>query len=674
MAEEVYTVRASLDVDAARANAGLSQANRNLNQVGRNATSASSALNRMVGRVVAVGAAYVGVRTLAAGLGAVGRAALETNVALERMELRMGGVIFGMNEVNRTPISFDQARQQARGLVQELERVAVTSPATGSELASISAGLISFQRQAGMADDAIAGFAAQAASVGLIADIPLEQVASDLSRMAQGAAGAEQPFFKFLQAQGLITQSTQEFNRQNPAEIMEQLAGIMDRIGGPASEALATSWGGLTSTIRGLGEVFLRTFGGAAFDAVKNALKTSADLLVNNQDAIKALMERFGDRVGRAIVPLLEGVVNALTWALDNLDLIEAKMNAAFDTLAGAASVLSGLMPVIAKTAAMFLAFQAATSAAGTLQGVAAAGMARRRAGSAAGTAATVAGGAAGFGPMLAGLGTAISGGLSGIFAAISATLAPLMVPLAILAGLVIAVVAAFRLFGDTLGPMVTRTMEPFERVLDGLFSIFEGIYAVLEPILGLLGSVFLGLLLPLLQAFGLVLQIILAPFQLFFGLLRELATNVLKPFIQQLGGDLLPTFDELSTIVSEASRELSAWVDNMIAAFARFSRWIGSQIGASGPSGGQIIDAAESRNAELQERLRALTGGGAGGTPGGRRPGGGRGTTVNINNLNIKQEFRQADPDAVWVQIRDAVERESVQQIRSGFVSPLSR
>jgi len=65
------------------------------------------------------------------------------------------------------------------------------------------------------------------------------------------------------------------------------------------------------------------------------------------------------------------------------------------------------------------------------------------------------------------------------------------------------------------------------------------------------------------------------------------------------------------------------------------------------------------------------------GGTGGGVRP---EQTRQNVNvdmrgsRITVNQDFRDADPDNVWVQFRDALEREAVSRTQTGFVSPFTR
>jgi hypothetical protein len=43
-------------------------------------------------------------------------------------------------------------------------------------------------------------------------------------------------------------------------------------------------------------------------------------------------------------------------------------------------------------------------------------------------------------------------------------------------------------------------------------------------------------------------------------------------------------------------------------------------------------------------------------------------------SKITVTQEFKEADPDNVWVQFRDGLEREAVARTRSGFADPLAR
>jgi hypothetical protein len=393
-------------------------------------------------------------------------------------------------------------------------------------------------------------------------------------------------------------------------------------------------------------EHFARIAGTPAFEGVKSALAAVNSYLVRFKENIARVMDAIGVSLSVYLDGLIQRAYGMQQYLVANLDDVVARIDIV-------ANRFARIVPMLGRMAKLFLQISAARLVAGTaISGVGAAG-------------AAVSAGAT-MAPMLAGAVssfTAATASAGGVMAFLSASIAPLLVPLGILVAVVAAVVAGVQMFGDRLRQMALPLFDSLGGILTDVVDIFVQLWAFVQPIFGFLGAVFIGFQI-------MILRLMSGPFRLFTMGLRVVARllgwfgeNVLSPVAELMGLVFLEFFDVLGRLGD---------------AFNEFAEWIGEKVGLDfgAPDGEE-----NGRLAALLASLRTAwsgedeqqdgEGAGSGGAPGSRAS-----TNIDMrgSRITVRQDFREADPDRVWIQMRDALEREAVSRTQSGFASALGR
>jgi len=653
MSEE-YVVDAKLRLGTVEGRGQLNQVASGLTRIGRVLRGNNNALGSAVRSMVALGASYIGIRALSRSMRSFASSSLQANSSLEDMQVSLASVYAAVEQV-----SFARAQEGAADLFQTLNDMAVQSPATGAELMNIFQGVYGPLRAAGTAMDDLTRFTQNAASVGAALGVDYPQMSRDISAMTRGVAGLDNRTFSLLRSMGLITESTQEWNRMMPQESAARLLEIFEQLGGPAAEAFGATWTGASSTFRGIMQQFQRVFTGPTFERLRAAMVNVNTVLLENRAAIERVLRLLGERMASVFGGILERAGAVFTYVSENLD----RFAAAIDT--GLAR-LRELAPIMRRLATAFLVFKVV----GPILGVLMSAM-----GSMLGmvTSAIGAAGAAGAGAGAAGA-AAGAGGAGAALSAAWAAMAPVVTTLAgILAGLAaVAVVvwAAFKKHAESLWAILEPLGAQVMEIFGELWAILGDIWAFIEPIAAFVGAVLIGALGSAMRQMLGVFRVSLVAVRAFSRVLRWVGENVLGPILGAVAEVFLGIF--------QATARLGA----MFMALARF---IGSTFGISPSStGGGGGDAAGGGATGLLGELRAAwNGSGTGGEQAGSESTGGDapsrragGTNVDMrgSRITVNQEFREADPDRVWIQMRDGMEREAVQRTQSGFAPALSR
>lgn len=633
----------------------------------------------LVRNLIAIGATYVGVRAVSSAFTSLSTTLVGLNSEVENTTLAIAS-LYAEIEGTRT---FGDATRAAQGLYRQMELLAVSSPGTASNIADAFSMAMGPMRNAGVEMENLLTFSRDAVAVASALRIDMPQVARDISMMATGVAGTDVRTFRMLRSMGMISETTEEWNQMalaRPAEAAQRMISIFQRLGEQSAEAFGQTWTGVTSAFEDIMGFFARAFSGSAFRVLTTELSRVNSFLLRYRSGIEAVLRGFGTRLEFALSRTANRINIVFYQVLNNIDSVAARIDRVIQTF-------QRIGPIIRRMAIVGIALKLGAVALGTAFTVGGAVLSAltTTAGALLPLLTGLAGGGGlagllglgGAGAAAAAGGTAATGGI-GALVAIGAPLAmlvPLLMALpgiiagvtagaAAVAGVFIAVWRNMEYFGNLvsdIGPMLWETAENFWRAL-------VGIYEAVSPILETVGFIIAGVVI---TAFRALVQIILVLSRVFSSLVA--AASILFGIIAPLGASIRAAFAQLFVSL----RLLAAGIMRLLALIPGASGTsipTLNQTGAGGGVQGFVGDLrAQFRgamaNIQAQQLVSEMQGTG-------RAPGARPTTNVDMrgSRIEVRQEFREADPDRVWMQMRDALEREAVQRTTSGFVPALTR
>jgi hypothetical protein len=681
MAEEVYDVKANLELDrAGQAQSTLARISAAFSGLSSRLFSTNNQLTRMVRHLIAVGGTYLGIRALTSAFSRLTTSSVTANSSIEDMTVSLSTL---MAEVEK--ITFSEATRSAQGLFRQLNDIATQSPATASELMDVFRGVYGPLRNAGTGMQDLLDFSKNAAAVGAALQIDYQQLSRDVGMMATGVAGVDVKTFRLLRSMGLITESTDEWNQMakgDAAQAAQRLLEVFEQLGGPAADAFGRTWTGVSSTFRGIVQQFQRVFTGPSFRVVRDQLKSVNDFLLRYRSNIENVLSVFGTRIATRLNNAFMHVRRGLGWVLNNLDRIAIKL----DTFVNR---FMALKPVLEKVARVLLIAKVVSLIVGPLLSVVGAigGMVS----SLSGLAGLFGGGAgavgAGAGAGAGAAGAAGVGGLGAILGTLAATLAPVIAIFGAIGGVLLSVWLGIQKFGESIMAAWEGSIslsEMFATVGDDLRVFFQGIWDFTRPILETLGALIIH---GVIAAFRILLGVVSTITTLLRGVgqaLTWLGTNVIPKVTEALhtmGSVLLFAFGELgnavylltnvfrtaSRLISGDSGQQQTITDEQVETHRRQQR-------TAGQAGGifqNILAEIRAIFGAAGEGPSAPSFGAPPDAPGTRAQ---NVTDMRGSTINIRQEFKEADPDRVWVQTRQALEGEVERRTQSNFVSAFSR
>jgi phage-related protein len=421
----------------------------------------------------------------------------------------------------------------------------------------------------------------------------------------------------------------------------------MGRLGAPAAEAFGRTWQGISSSFRDIIGQLGRALTSPAFETLKRNLAAVNAYLLRHRNRIGAVLDRLGTRLAGAMQLVFDRGRVAFLWLVDHWSLVERRFSQTVDR---ARELLPTALRVAQASAVLMVALRGAgalLSGLGMLGGVMS-GLSSLGVGlGGGGAAATAAGGTA--------AAAAGGGGLGAIFAPLLAVAGPLAAVLGAVVAAGVAVWRAFVNFGDGLRMILEPVWADFQAIGSDLMVFFTGLWTALEPQLSFLGVVIVG-------GVTLALRNVLPVIRVFTGLLRGLGRAL------SWAGDAVirPVFGVLSESMMGLVMILS-WLGDAVRDLVYLIRRIP---GMGGPGAGDIISgdlpgetsAAPFRGPSYSSVPRERPNS----TPPARPQ-----PPVNDfrgSTINVRQDFREADPDNVWMVLREGLEREATRRLRSGF------
>ena len=596
---------------------------------------ARSLAGGLVRSLVSLGAGYIGFHAISSGIRTAIGGMLEFNNQVESTRIGMQTILSAVDG-----ISFDAAGESADRIFRQLQDDAITSIATGQDLAQIFSGIVGPIRAAGGELEQVRQITLQTATAAAAAGVDFAQAQRDINLMVQGTAGMDTRLFAVLRSMGRITQSTEEWNQQLTAG--ERIAAIQEALSAfePGGAAFGQSMQGLVATFKGLLQAFGRAFSGPAFERIKAALSDVNDFLITNRDRIEAFLVTAGERLAQALDLIFDRAAEGFQFVIDHWDQISnrmqelgtvlreqaphiARMAAAMGAISTLRTVLAPILTVISSVMSMF-------EGGGLLAGLFGGG-----------EAAAAAGGA--------GAGAAEAGA-----AGASAALGPLVAALAAFAGVAVVVATWWDDFLAAFQALIPM-LEPMGR---DIMAIGMALWEILRPILKIIGTTILVTVVPTLMLMLTALRGLLIVLRVLVEVLAWVASAIEEYLIDPIIGFIVR-------------------VGRAIAEF------MGETMGDHLVSGGPAEPPSDPRTDRLLAQMEeggptGRTGFGLGGTslaesvtPGARPQ------TVNNfhrGSVTVRQEFSDADPDRVMVRMVNDIDAQAERRIQSGFAPALTR
>lgn len=634
-----FDIEAVLSLETRAALGGIRSLGGQLSALGDRISGANGMFGGMVQNVLALGAGYIGVNALASGFSGLVRSAAEFETSMQTTEIGLSSIMRSVEGV-----SFEQARQLAGSVFNDLTDAALRSTATTEELFGIYSSIYGPIRSAGYGLEDILGLTSQTALAASALGVDFQQASRDVSAMVRGSAGIDVRLFSALHSMGAITEDAQEFNRLTQAERISRLQAALQGFD-EAGEAYATSLPGVTSSFMDVAQQLRRAAFRPVFDVLATSLGSVNERLLANREGIESVLSGLGERAAGALS-------NVFDRAFDGIDYITTHWGEFQAQIERVVATVYRMAPYLMSAARSFAMIQigrqvvgsgisalgAGASFAGSLGGLLGGGAAAAEGGAAAaagGAAAAGAGGAGGLaalGPILEGLSVAAA-------------------PLALALGAVTSLVS----FATEYWDGILAVFEPLTPMLEGVYQEFERI--------GLFGGQTLS---PVLDGVGFILAAILIPtLQLLLVVIRGAAAA-------------FADFLEITAYVAEA---VQGYLDEAVESFLEAARYIsvmiGDLFGDATNSAARDREAQEAAHRAVGDLREQATRDAEAPEPSLTAPPTGRSTTHNDfrgSRISVRQEFREADPDRVAVDMINDIARLAEQRTQSGFVPALTR
>lgn len=614
---------------------------------------AMTGVSRTIGRIalglgaLGVGAAYIGLRIARTMVTDIGMRALQANSQVEDMITSLASVSQYVEGVD-----FATAQEGARGVYRELERLAAASPGTAADLATVYNAIYGPMRQAGVSLQNLAFLSQHAVAVGSALGVDNQQIARDMAMMATGAAGQDVKTFRLLRSMGLLTETTQQWNQmaqRDPSQAASRMVAMFAQLGGPAAEAYGRTWTGISSSFQDLMNQFGRLLTAPAFEVLKERLAAVVAYLQRHQTWIRSTLTTMGNRIGVVFRGIIDRGQRAYEYILTHFDAIHAR----FDRLV---SRVRELLPLVARVA----------------KGVGLAAVGLRAGGAGLSTMGAVGGGVSTLATMGIGGGGAAAAGATGLSGAtmasigtIAAALAPVAAVFLALGGAAVAVWRAFSNFGAELRILLQPLWQDLQLIGSDLMGYFSGLWTMLDPIWSFIGTVIIGVGIAAFRTLFLVVRLVTSFLRVLGAVFQWVGTNVIRPVFDRLSSTVINVI-YVFNILATAIRSLFDWLREHV------------------PGMRGLLPATSAPTARAA-RVDPFAGLGSRGGEFGRGayretpyqvPGDRPSTNIDMrgSRIEVRQEFRESDPDRIIVRMRDELAREAVSRISSGFVPALTR
>ena len=649
MADEKYTVEANLRLNSS----GARKASESLGSALEHTSNIASSLTR---NLLAIGGAYLGINALVSGVRGAASSMMEFHERLQGSSIALQSIISQVDH-----ISLEAAGKSAAAVYDKLVDIAARTIADTQDLFSIFTGIVGPIRAAGSSMEDVLTITEGVVQAASTLNEPFDEAQRDIALMVQGTAGMDTRLFAILRSMGLVKETTEAWNHQlTQAQRISKIQTVL--AGFAASGKLAeNSFKGVRSTFVDLFQITRGKFAEPIFQEIANFLGVLNAGLQKNAASLQDYMEQLGNVVSAKLRAVFGWILERGKYVAENWDSVVAKLTGIWESVkSSAATFLKSALAIGVAAKALSLGRMMAPTV-GRVAGDISAAKALVAAGGVGGAAAPL------------GVAEAFSAGAAAAFAPLTealAALAPVLLPLAAIltavGGLVIAVVANFDLLSQLFGGM-DGTLADLGQLWDTLFELLKAVGSVvMVPLLGMFAS--------FIASVQLILAV-LSPVLWIFEQLAKIISNLIRAGLRWLVEVGLPWVSAEFAALMKWMGPVAGVIDSVIDAFKRMWSWFKSALSMivsetelmANPAKGIAPVGSHGTNVMALETMspESFTGG-----PKERQQ------VVNDfrgSTFNIKQDFRDQDPDRVAMMFQADLVRQSEKRIRSGMMPAFS-
>lgn len=602
---------------------------------------AAGPLGGILRNTLAIGAAYVGIRALGGAFAGMVKDSFALGSTLERQQTSLGAILSATQG-----ISLDQGQALGGSMFRALQQDALKSVATSTELAAIFTQISGPLSGAGAKLSEIRSITNDTVAAATVLNVDLAQASRDINLMATGAAGTDTALFRMLMStgaivneQGKLVKDAQEWNTMLPEKrlraMQKALAGF-----GPAASKFEKTFPGISSSFTDFGQRFRQTFMGGPIEAMRQALVKIVGVFNDNESRIGGLLKVMGDRIGAAMTPVLNWMITATKYFINNWDLIAARIEKGWKTLSAVATQYApSIVAGVKGAAAASLVGKYAPGAASAVGSGLKAGL--------------MGGGAAIEG---SGLATAISGvtHLFSVLGAMGGVFMYVILPIGILVGLVMALADQWQYTVIILGVVWGFLQDVFSTI----WGLLTALFSALSPLLKIVG-------------------IVVAAFAVLIGIFAFFFIRILWAGMKAIIEGWTLIFKYLGEGLDWMYQKISFIFTGLAQLFGAINADLLPKPGAGGNGISWLDDikgqfaAAMSGFDEQKLKDKAALDAADKNAPATRA-----GTVVDMrgSKIEVKQDFRQADPDRVWAQFVQGISDSATQSLSSALVPGYTR
>jgi len=363
MAESQYNVEAKLTLDTMKARRNALRLQRDIMNVGKQITKletvsgkatdkltrgmrqarpevarTSGALGGLMRNLLGMGAVYVALRSVVGGMKALATGALEYNVEIERTKIGLTAIFQALSNGQQ---SWSQAANTSDKVFNDLQADAIKSVATTQELFGVYQAIVGPIMAAGAGMDVVRKLTNDTVAASSVLNVDLAQAQRDIGMMVRGTAGVDVKLFSVLKSTGAIAENAEQWNKNLSAG--QRIAKLQTALGkfAPAGERFGKSWAGVTSTFKDIRQQFTQSAMKPVIDTMGRSLDRVNTYLINNQDRIRGKLTAWGESFAAKIESAFARAAKAADWVGKNWDGIISRMGALMREAKGWAKALA---------------------------------------------------------------------------------------------------------------------------------------------------------------------------------------------------------------------------------------------------------------------------------------------------------------------------------------------
>ncbi len=642
MAGKKYDVEADITVNPKDSGRRVQELHRRVSDLGNQIRGTTTLTGGLIGKVVALGGAYVGFSALTSVFRSATSSAIQYQSELQGTKISLATVLSAVQGID-----YATAAKTGDNVFTQLQDDAIKSVATSKELFSVYQSILGPIANAGFGLDKVRKLTNDSVSAASVLGVDFQQASRDMGQMLRGAAGVDVKLFSMLKSTGAITESTEDWNKKlTSAQRVEKLEAALGKFA-PAASRFQTSWAGVTSSFKDITQNLRSKAVGPVFDVLTKAIGRINDSMMANRDRLSVQLAAVGTKVAAKLDVMFLRAENGVRYIANHWDEI-------YERIARVVHAVQTMAPMLAKAAVAWQAVSVARSVVGT--GLQLAGGAMQ-----AGSVLGAAFGGAGAAGVATGSAAVATGGFgaAGAGGAVATEAAAASISLAAVGTVLLAVGGAALVAQEQWQNLMTIFSVATDGFGGELMALAKTIWVAVVPVLKMFAQ---GPMLAISAAF-----------------------TVLMPVLQATVVGLRLVFETFGKITTAIYDELKPGFDFMWDAIAGLAKRIKDLFGGAFDLLGSPAQQSAQRGMSKPYDMRNDQW-----TPSLNREGFGmfpenaynpatpaaRSTTVNDfrgSKIEVKQDFREADPDRVLVQMFDALGKAAEQRTQSPYLPSLA-